>query len=178
MLHRLAKGSDLKSLVLTSNFVVSEKNTKYAEENLHWQPPQHTLINLNHGEVMNHLSKSSVYLSTCPRETWGITALEAFAHGVPVILIRNSTNNYKHASEDIAPSSDYFEILTTTKNQKDFLEAVDKLKGIDRIALSQETKEKHSKERWVKTLHDLIDKTIENKKKLDRTRFSFEDFMV
>jgi glycosyltransferase involved in cell wall biosynthesis len=174
MLHRFAKNSNMKTLVLTSNYVASQKNTEYENENSHWQSPQHILFNLEHKDVMAHLSKSAVYLSTCSRETWGITALEAFSHGIPVILIRNSTNNYKHASEDISPSPEYFEALTT-KRQSDFLSAVDMLKKIDRIALSQATKEKHSKAKWVSTLHRLIDKTIENHKKVSEKKVSWFD---
>jgi hypothetical protein len=166
MLHRLAKGSDLKTLVLTSNYVMSEKNTQYETENRNWQSPQHTMLNLEHDEVMKQLSRSSVYLSTCSRETWGITALEAFAHGVPVVLIRESANNYKHASEEISPSPEFY-VTIQSKKQADFLSAVEKLMKVDRIALSQQTKEKHSKEKWQATLCNLIDKTVENKKKVD-----------
>lgn len=172
MLHRLAKGSNIKTLVLSSNYVMSDKNTQYETENTGWLPPQHTLLNLEHDEVMKQLSRSSVYLSTCSRETWGITALEAFAHGIPVILIRESANNYKHASEDIAPSPEFYATIQS-KKQADFLCAMKELEKIDRVALSQQTKEKHSKEKWQTTLSNLIDKTMENKKKVNGSKSWF-----
>lgn len=132
--------------------------------NKHWDGLRETKFNLKHTEVMDHLSRSGVYLSTCARETWGITALEAFARGIPVVLFRTGANRHKHASEDIAPGPDYFEPMTN-KTEKDFKLAVDKLLKVDRMELSQKTKEKHSKENWIKTLDNLIDKAIENKKK-------------
>jgi hypothetical protein len=164
LLHKLAGKSDLKSLVLTSAYDLIPSQQEYLDKNKHWESPRETMFNLKHTEVMDHLSRSGVYLSTCPRETWGITALEAFARGVPVVLFRLAANKNKHASEDIAPGPEYFEAIIS-KSEKDFKLAVDKLLKVDRIELSQKTKEKHSKENWVQTLNNLIDKAIENKKK-------------
>lgn len=163
LLHKLAGKSDLKSLVLTSAYDLIPSQQEYLDKNKHWESPKETIFNLKHTEVMDHLSRSGVYLSTCPRETWGITALEAFARGVPVILFRLAANKNKHASEDIAPGPEFYEAMTN-KTEKDFKLAVDKLLKVDRMELSQQTKEKHSKENWVKTLNNLIDKAIENKK--------------
>lgn len=163
LLHKLAGKSDLKSLVLTSAYDLLPVQQEYLDKNKHWESPRETMFNLKHTEVMDHLSRSGVYLSTCPRETWGITALEAFARGVPVILFRLAANKNKHASEDIAPGPEFYEAMTN-KTEKDFKLAVDKLLKVDRMELSQKTKEKHSKENWIKTLNNLIDKAIENKK--------------
>jgi glycosyltransferase involved in cell wall biosynthesis len=163
LLHKLAGKSDLKSLVLTSAYDLIPSQQEYLDKNKHWEGNRETKFNLKHSEVMDHLSRSGVYLSTCARETWGITALEAFARGVPVVLFRLAANKNKHASEDIAPGPEYFEAITS-KSEKDFKLAVDKLLKVDRMELSQKTKEKHSKENWVKTLNNLIDKAIENKK--------------
>lgn len=164
LLHKLAGKSDLKSLVLTSAYDLLPVQQEYLDKNKHWEGLRETKFNLKHAEVMDHLSRSGVYLSTCPRETWGITALEAFARGIPVILFRLAANKNKHASEDIAPGSEYFEAMTN-KTEKDFKLAVDKLLKVDRMELSQKTKEKHSKENWIRTLDNLIDRSIENKKK-------------
>ena len=164
LLHKLAGKSDLKSLVLTSAYDLLPVQQEYLDKNKDWVEPRHTLFNLKHTEVMDHLSRSGVYLSTCARETWGITALEAFARGIPVILFRIAANKNKHASEDIAPGPEFYEAMTT-KTEKDFKLAVDKLLKVDRMELSQKTKEKHSKENWIRTLDNLIDKSIENKKK-------------
>lgn len=164
LLHKLAGKSDLKSLVLTSAYDLLPVQQEYLDKNKHWEGNRETKFNLKHVEVMDHLSRSGVYLSTCARETWGITALEAFARGIPVVLFRNGSNRNKHASEDIAPAPEFFESMTN-KTEKDFKLAVDKLLKVDRMELSQKTKEKHSKENWIKTLDNLIDKAIENKKK-------------
>jgi hypothetical protein len=164
LLHKLAGKSNLKSLVLTSAYDLLPVQQEYLDKNQHWEGLRETKFNLKHVEVMDHLSRSGVYLSTCPRETWGITALEAFARGVPVVLFRLAANKNKHASEDIAPGPEYFEPITS-KSEKYFKLAVDKLLKVDRMELSQQTKEKHSKENWIKSLNNLIDKTIENKKK-------------
>lgn len=164
LLHKLAGKSDLKSLVLTSAYDLLPVQQEYLDKNKHWEGLRETKFNLKHAEVMDHLSRSGVYLSTCPRETWGITALEAFARGIPVILFRLAANKNKHASEDIAPGPEYFEAMTN-KTEKDFKLAVDKLLKVDRMELSQKTKEKHSKENWIRTLDNLIDRSIENKKK-------------
>ena len=164
MLHRLAGTSEFSSLVLTSAYDLIPSQQEYMDKNKHWEAPRHTMFNMTHADVMDHLSRSGVYLSTCARETWGITALEAFARGIPVVLFRLAANDHKHASEDIAPSSEFYEALTS-RSGKDFILAIDKLQKIDRMELSQQTKEKHSKENWIKSLHNLIDRTIENKKK-------------
>lgn len=164
LLHKMAGKSDLKSLVLTSAYDLLPVQQEYLDKNKHWEGNRETKFNLTHSEVMDHLSRSGVYLSTCARETWGITALEAFARGVPVVLFRIAANKNKHASEDIAPGPEFYEAMTN-KTEKDFKLAVDKLLKVDRMELSQKTKEKHSKENWIKTLDNLIDKAIENKKK-------------
>ena len=164
LLHKLAGKSDLKSLVLTSAYDLLPVQQEYLDKNKHWDGLRETKFNLKHTEVMDHLSRSGVYLSTCARETWGITALEAFARGIPVVLFRIGANRNKHASEDIAPGPEYFEAMTN-KTEKDFKLAVDKLLKVDRMELSQKTKEKHSKENWIRTLDNLIDRSIENKKK-------------
>jgi hypothetical protein len=164
VLHRLAGKSNLSSLVLTSAYDLIPSQQEYLGKNKHWEAPRYTMFNLKHTEVMDYLSRSGVYLSTCARETWGITALEAYARGVPVILFHLASNDYKHASEDIAPSPEFYAAITS-RSEKAFKSAVDKLQTIDRMELSQKTKEKHSKENWILSLHNLIDKTIEIKKK-------------
>lgn len=163
LIHKLSGKSNLKSLVLTSAYELNSTQQAYYDKNQHWSEPKLTKYNMPYLDVMDHLSRSGVYLSTCSRETWGITALEAFSRGVPVVLFRVAANDHKHASEDIAPGPEYYEAITAKKEDQ-FQAAVDKLLKIDRVALSQETKEKHSKENWLQTLHNMIDRAIENKK--------------
>lgn len=163
LVHKLSGKSNLKSLVLTSAYKLNDAQQAYYDKNQHWSDPKVTKYNLPYVDVMDHLSRSGVYLSTCARETWGITALEAFSRGVPVILFKLASNDHRHASEDIAPGPTYYRAIEAKKETL-FKAAVDDLLKIDRVALSQETKEKHSKENWLQTLHNMIDRAIETKK--------------
>lgn len=162
MLHRISGSKH--TLVLTSAYELIPSQQEYFDKNQHWKTPKETIYNLPYLEVMSHLSKAGAYFSTCPRETWGITALEAFARGVPVILIKNASNKYWHASENIAPNSDFYATISK-KNEKEFNAALEKLVKVNRKELSDLTKKKHSRQNWLRTLENLIDKTIENKKK-------------
>lgn len=173
LLHKLAKSSDLKTLVISSVYNPSQIQEEYLNKNSHWKYPKITLFNLKYEDVMRNLSQSGTYLSTCARETWGITALESFARGVPVILFRVSANNYRHASEDIAPDLNFYEALSS-KDEKSFVQAVEKLSKVDRVELSQKTKEKHSKDKWIQSLDNLIDKTIEIHKSHKKSKSKFD----
>lgn len=161
MLHRIA--GTKKSLVLTSAYDLIPTQQKYLDDNKKWSEEKETIYNLPHSEVMKKMASSRVYFSTCSRETWGITALEAYSRGVPVVLIVNSSNKFKHASQDISPDPKFYATISK-KNATEFDAAYKKLENIDRFELSERTKEKHSKENWIKTFENLIDKAIENNK--------------
>jgi glycosyltransferase involved in cell wall biosynthesis len=169
--HKLSHPNQYRSLILTttSNLVTSE-NIHYHKINSHWNHPQETIENLPHAQVMEKLAKSSTYFSTCPAETWGITALEALARGLPVIVSTDTTGT--HASECIPASPDHIVKVRNNIRPDKFKEPVDNLLKLDynkRIEISELTKQKHSKENWVKSLQDLFEQTIDRKKKVKET---------
>jgi glycosyltransferase involved in cell wall biosynthesis len=171
MNHKLSHPNGYHSLILTttSNLVTSE-NIHYYKINSHWQYPQETIENLPHADVMEKLAHSKVYFSTCPAETWGITALEALARGLPVILATDSTDT--HASECIPAKSEHLVKVRTNIRPVPFKESVDKLLKLsynERMEISELTKQKHSKENWIRSLQNLFEQTIERKKKVKET---------
>ena len=92
--------------VLMTNTPTDEKGLKYLNKNSHWDG---VIFDLKHKDVMKTLSKSMTYFSTCPMEAWGITALEALSHGVPLIL---NSKNGSHASTDLCSSDSYYKLVS------------------------------------------------------------------
>jgi hypothetical protein len=60
-----------------------------------------THLDLNRKDTLELLAKSKVYVSTSPTESAGITAIEAFSLGIPVIFI---TTEEDHASTMFLPT--------------------------------------------------------------------------
>ena len=173
LLLRLNKKLEKNIAVITNNDEMTDKMIEYKEKNAKYFDfkGNNVLYNLPYKNVMEELSQSFCYLSTCSRETWGITALEAFSYGIPVILISNSSNNYRHASEDIAPGFGYETI--SKKDPDEFKRALDKISGFDRVMLSEKTKEKHSLEKWKAKIKNLLDLSVENHKKVIQNKRTF-----
>lgn len=170
--HKYAKECDLSSLLITTTTnLVKTKDIDYYEKNkILYSDKQATIENIPYTDVMKNLSKCGLYFSTCPSETWGITALEAFSHGLPVIM--STKSNMGHASEYIAADPSHYRILSSKSKLDDFKEASNVLLkyGYDqRSEISELTKEKHSKEKWKTALSDLFLQTIERKKKERKT---------
>lgn len=170
-LHKKVENSKIHSLVLTSHVpeLLYGDHREYYENNIHWKYPNETIRGLSHKETMETMSKSGCYVSTCPVETWGITALEALAHGLPTVLVTNSTNT--HASECIPASSEHITKLKSNVKSDEVVEVIRKLNKINynqRLEISEMTKEKHSLEKWKNNLINILDKTIENKKNTKR----------
>lgn len=166
-LHKKLQNTELHNLVLTS--YVSEllygEHKKYYEENLHWEYPNEVIRGLSYTETMKKMSQASCYVSTCPVETWGITALEALVHGLPTVLVTNSSNS--HASESIpAINKDVVKVRTTVKSQElsDIVKDLRKTTYQERVEISERTKEKHSLDAWKSSIENTVDKTIENYK--------------
>jgi len=162
LLNKMA--NDLNGYILTSNEDLSKNDIEYHDKH---KSATNIIYNLTHSETMNWLSKSGTYFSTCSSESWGITAMEAFLHGVPVILIRNGENKGIHSSEEIAPSPHFYSTFNG-RYKEDFIWAYNKIKNIDRLELSQMAKEMHSKEKWVANFNKLIEETLDchNNKKI------------
>lgn len=171
MNHKLSHPNGYHSLILTTTSnLVDSANVHYYNINSHWKYPQETIENLTHSEVMKKLSRSSVYFSTCPAETWGITVLEALARGLPSIVATNTKDT--HASECIPAKSEHLIKVRSNIRPAAFKEAVDKSIKLDynkRIEISELTKQKHSKENWVLSLQDLFEQTIERQKNTKET---------
>jgi glycosyltransferase involved in cell wall biosynthesis len=157
-------GSGLHNIVLTSH--VSEllygEHLKYYEDNTKWERPNEVLRNLPYDQVMTYMAQAGCYVSTCPVETWGITALEALAHGLPTILVTNTTDS--HASESIPViNKDIIKVRSTIKGEDlaDIVRSLNKLTFTERQDISERTKAKHSLWAWKKNIEKVLTKTIE-----------------
>ena len=157
-------GSGLHNIVLTSH--VSEllygEHAKYYEDNLHWEKPNEVIRGLSYNDTMTYMAQAGCYISTCPVETWGITALEALAHGLPTVLVTNSTDT--HASESIPVINKHItKVRTSVKGNDlaDIVRSLNKFTFEQRVEISEMTKEKHSLTAWKKNIENIVDKTIE-----------------
>ena len=150
LVHLKLQKSNLNSLVMTNDGVYkSDTVNDYVASNQHWSEPRHTLRGLPHTDVMHNISKSKVFCSTWPKESWGITAMESLGCGVPTILMTDDSGD--HASESIAADSSHYIKLNRKCSATDFEEAVNSLMNLSydkRLVISNMTKEKHSLERW------------------------------
>jgi hypothetical protein len=157
-IHKKLKDSSLNSCVITNSpLFESEAQQKYNQENLHWEEPRIVYRNLSHSETMNMLCQGKVYVSTCPVESWGITALEALTRGLPLILVTDSSGT--HGSQSIVQHpSDYIMVPTNVK-QKELEDAINSFKDLtyeQRLDISNRTKAKHSKANWIRSLNNMF----------------------
>ena len=158
-------------------YMVSEyqSNAEYLDKNRHWQEPQTTLFDLDHNVVLETIAKCKVFCSTCPEESYGITAQEALGHGLPAILITDKSN--KHASESIAVHKTHYRKLPKSCSKADFVATVkelSKLPHTTRLDISEKTKEKHSLQNWKQQLKNIFDKRLADK----NVKNSLVDFFV
>jgi len=163
--HKKLTKTDKKSLVMSNEVVYnSDKLNKYATNNKGWECPQCTKWSLPHDEVLKHISKSKVFVSTWSKESWGITAMEALGCGVPVILLTDK--NGVHCSESLAVDESHFIKLDRKSTTVDeFDKAVEKLSNYSpekRQEIYDETNKKHSKERWVGQFMKMIEKRMKD----------------
>tara|TARA_R110002020_G_scaffold452142_2_gene666493 strand:- start:8 stop:1087 length:1080 start_codon:yes stop_codon:yes gene_type:complete len=161
LLHKKLADTNLSSCVLTNdnNFQNNPNQKKYWDDNVHWKPPQHTLRGLNHADTLLSMSAASCYVSTCAVESWGITALEALAHGLPIILF--SDKSKQHASSDIPADSNHMRIVEKTISPHELASCIDELTQQypsyeSRMEISEATKEKHSKDKWIQAWQQMI----------------------
>lgn len=170
-LHKKCSEIDFHSVVLTNMILLNEANKDYFNRNKDWSYPQETVYDQTHEKVLDYFSKSGVYVSTCLNESWGITAMESLSHGCFLIILTDSSSS--HASEIIpACSNHYFKIKSSIKS-KEFFDLIVKnqLSYNQRKEISEMTKEKHSKEKWCKSIVDALTFTIETFKKPKYTDF-------
>jgi len=167
LLKEYLKDTDYKSMVITTN-PINEKEKKYIENNSNWD---NVLMGIKHSEAMEHLSKSMTYFSTMPFETWGITALEALSHGVPIIL---NSKKMKHSSESIPASNKHYKKILWDKKvgSEQLISAIESFRNIDRKEIQDMTWDKHNHTEWKNNFSNCIDKTLDNFKKNNK----FEKF--
>jgi hypothetical protein len=157
-IHKKLKDSSLNSCVITSSpLFESEAQEKYNQENLHWEEPRIVYRNLSHKETMNMLSQGKVYVSTCPVESWGITALEALTRGLPLVLVTDSSGT--HGSQAVADCANDYVMISTSAKQEELEAAINKFKDLtfeQRLDISNRTKAKHSKANWSRSLNTMF----------------------
>lgn len=163
LLSRKVDGTGIRSTVVTSMYK-DNKNLDYLNRNRHWadQKDHSVFWSIPHHEVMDHIARSKVLVSTHPDESFGITALESLSCGVPIILLTKPSMS--HASEEIPASSDHFIKLRKSCKEAEFVEAYNHLAGItptQRQSIRDKTQEKHSVDRWVTTLESHLYSTVE-----------------
>jgi glycosyltransferase involved in cell wall biosynthesis len=162
-LHQCAKGTDLKTLVMTNDAAYrSNAQNAYVAKNADWEYPQITMKNLEHTKVIKTLSRSKSFVSTCPNESWGITAMEALGCGVPVILITNNDTD-THASEDIAADPSHYRKIKLRDAKKGLMSLVRELSDMPvakRREIYEATNEKYSEKNWKKRFQEIFRKRL------------------
>lgn len=156
-LHNKLKKSALTSAVITGHALTDKQRVKYELPNLHWEDPRFTFRNLPHAENMEILKTGSAYVSTCAYESWGITALEALAHGLPLVLITDDFGT--HASQSVAAADSDYTLIKKSINRNAFVELLRERRSMsyaERVAISQRTKEKHSKANWIAKVQQML----------------------
>ena len=165
LLHKKLSKTDLSSCVLTNaeNYQHSENQKKYWDDNLHWKEPQYTYRGLSHHDTLKMMSSARCYVSTMPVESWGITCMEALLHGVPVILLCDKSG--EHASEIIPAKDWHYKKMDKNCTPDELIKALYTSKMFtytDRLEISEETKKKHSKEKWVDKWNKMVYNTTFN----------------
>jgi glycosyltransferase involved in cell wall biosynthesis len=167
--HKKLKSTNISRCVITNNPISSgDAQIKYTEVNSKWEDPNFTFRGLNHKDTMDILSASKVYISTCPVESWGITALEALSRGLPCVLVTDTTGT--HSSQIIADKdSDYICVSNGCKTEE-LVGAIAKLSKLtmeDRLDLSNRTKLKHSKSNFISGVTNMLNSALNNTKKME-----------
>jgi hypothetical protein len=155
-LHAKLKRSPLTSCVLTRN-ALTAKQMRYGNKHLHWSDPRFTFRDLNHDDTMKVMATGSAYVSTCPYESWGITALEALTHGLPLVLVTDSSGT--HASQNVAAADSDYVLISKSIKLREFEELLERYRGLshaDRVAISERTKAKHSKASWIAAVSGMF----------------------
>jgi glycosyltransferase involved in cell wall biosynthesis len=158
LIHRKLQNTDLNSLVVSNNTLYkNDARNKYVEDNQNWTAPQCTMLGYAHSDVLEAVSKSSAFVSTWPKESWGITAMEALGCGVPVILLVDDTDT--HASESIAADSSHYIKIRKKCSKEEFESAARKAIAIPeskRRDIASMTKRKHSLTNWKLSIDKMI----------------------
>ena len=149
------KTTTFKTIVIT-NTPKHEKELKYLSKNSHWDG---VILDMNHKDVVKTISKCRTYFATMWNETWGITALEALSHGVPIIL---NSKNGSHASTDLCSDDSHYALVS---DGAQLSLAIDSFGNIDRKEIQDETWDRHGYDKWKTAFTNAIDHTVEKYKK-------------
>jgi len=150
-----------KTIVIT-NTPMYERELKYLNKNSHWDG---VMLDMNHKDVVKTISKCQTYFSTMWNETWGITALEALSHGIPIIL---NSKNGSHASVDLCASDTHYKLVS---DDLQLALAIDHFENADRKEIQDMTWSKHQHGNWKRVFINAIDTTIEKYKKPSLSAF-------
>lgn len=175
LLKQLTDGTDLSSSLYSSKINLDLSNNNLSHSSYHKRVSKYIddscYFGLPHHEILDGIQKANVFYSTWNSETFGITALEAFSRGLPVIC--NSKNN-SHASECIPQNKDHIILIEKDKDQ--LVEAYQKLKNVDKQSLIDQTYEKHNKDKWISHLSVAFEKSIDKFNSVNTV--TLESFMV
>ena len=164
--HNKLKDSELTSAVITTggHHLESDNEQKYYKANLDWQAPRTVFRDLNHRDGLKKMSAGSVFVSTWPLETWGITALESLSHGLPTILLTDKSG--RHASEIIAADPSHVRCLPKTASTQELEAVVNELKAYtseQRQEIASMTQTKHSKQAFIDMYTTVFNDAIASK---------------
>jgi len=150
--HRIARSLGLSSAVY-SNWV----SGKYGEANANWNGRQLTFWDRPHSEVLAGIAKATCVHVPWPHETFGIVALEALSHGVPIIL-----GTRDHASREIVARFDHYAVVEDGRS-REFLSEVFAFRerGMDfRREIAELTWEEHNFEVWERSMRNFFERAI------------------
>jgi len=158
------------SVVVTTggHHLESGKEKKYYEENLKYNEttaPRTTFRDLPYIDGIKTMANTKVFISTWPLETWGITSLESLSHGVPTILLTDSTGT--HASEGIAADSSHIRLIPKTAPAADLELAIAELTAYTpekRQEIALATQAKHSKQAFIDMYTKVFNDAVAAKK--------------
>ena len=149
LLHQLNQG--IVTVVMSN-----QNKTDYCKKNLNWTHPTTTMWDREYDQVMHHLQYAGVYFSTWAGETFGQTALEALARGVPVVL--NGDDERKHASQTFLQTMEFGEVVIDNR-----FDALVKYMGLgmaSRRRIADATFEKFGLDWWKQKHNYLIERSI------------------
>ena len=147
--HEVAREAKMSSLVLCS-FMAND----YAIRNQDWYGLQETGWDLTDAQVAADLSHCGVFLVTWPDETFGIAALEALSHGLPLVLYSPKGD---HACEELIPNSHW---IRKAKKVEDIVPAVREMLEItpnERALLGAKARALHGINAWRDRLREMME---------------------
>ena len=164
-LHRKLVGcSDTISAVITSDSdSMKDAQKAYRDKNAFWGHPRVVWKNMPHDRVLWTMARSKTYVSTCSVESWGITAMEALCHGLPLILLVPSMEEF-HSSECIpADRFQYTKVLRSVKSGEfqDIVRNVGNISYERRVEISEMNKEKYSLENFRKGIEEMVSRRLD-----------------